>query len=142
VGHQDDLDVSGLDAARAQLSRRRLVGRHLDALERDLREPAEVRGRLGGDGRVEARVDQDRAGAGVLDQEGGHGHVQPVLLLDAEPERAPPREPPLLAQEPCLRPDHAPGQQRVQLDARAVAPAGERQLSGPCFGGGRHLARP
>ena len=142
VRHQHDLDVRGLDAALAQLRRGRLVGGHLDALEGDLREAAEVRRRVGGDRGVEAGVDQDRPGAGVLHQEGRHRHVEPVLALDAEPERAPPGEPALLAQEPRLGPDHLAGEQRLQLDASALAPAGERQLSWPGLGCGRHPARP
>jgi hypothetical protein len=142
VRHHHHLHLRRLDAARAQLGRDGLLGLHLHVLERELREPAEVGLRVRRDRGVEARVDQDRPDAGVLDEEGRHGHVQPVLLLDSEPERASPREAALLAQEPRPGADHLAGQQRVQLDAGALAAAGERQLSGPGLGGGRHLARP
>ena len=72
VGHHHDRDLTGVEAALAQLRRNVLAGLERRVAEA-VAEAAEVLLAVGGDRGVQAGVDEDRAGAGVADQEGGAG---------------------------------------------------------------------
>ena len=74
----------------AQLGGKRLAGVHLQVAEGERADAPEALGRLDRDGRVQAGVDQDRPGAGVLDEEGDDRDRDPGVLPDpdAEPAKA------------------------------------------------------
>ncbi len=69
MGHHDDRDLAGVEAALAQL-RGHVFARLQRRLAEAGAEPAEVLAPAGGDRGVKAGVDEDRPGAGVADQEG------------------------------------------------------------------------
>jgi hypothetical protein len=74
VGHHHDRQLRGLDSAPAELGRDVLFGRQLGLADAG-RDGAEVLARIGCDRGMQAGVDEDRAGAGVADQEGRAGHA-------------------------------------------------------------------
>jgi hypothetical protein len=138
VGHHHRRDLRRLDPFRSQLGGRGLVGIHPHVLEQGALDAPEVLPRVNCDRGVEAGIDQHGARAGVLDEERGNRQFEPLPPRDPEAERPLPGQAPVLTQEPRLGADHVAGQQRVEAHARALAAAGQGQLGGPWFGGGRH----
>jgi hypothetical protein len=88
VRHHDHAHLGRLDAELAELGRQRLPGLHPDVLDHTAGEATE---RLVGRDRdrgMEARVHEDPAGAGMLDEESHDGHLGPLLARHADPQRA------------------------------------------------------
>jgi hypothetical protein len=135
VGHHDHAHVAVPDPVVAQLVAQRLLGGHPDA-EQARPHAAEVLRRIDRDARVQPGVDEDRPGAGMLDQEGRDGQPDPAR---ARPEEHPRRgEAARRARQEAGRCEHLAGQQRVQPDRRVRLPARERKAGRLGLGRDRH----
>jgi hypothetical protein len=137
VRHHDQLHRGGLDPARAELVGQRLLGLHLPrARDGRGKELADVLLLVHGHRRVQAGVDQDRAGARVLDEERDDRELGGLPAAHAH--RLERGEAPLLAVAVGLRPAAGAAQQRMDPDRGVRLAAGQRELGGRGVGCGCH----
>ncbi len=124
VGHDDQLDIVGVDAADGELGTQRLLGLHpqLREAERDhspkalLRSPRRYRG-------MQASVDQERPSTGVLEEKGNDRDVEHLAGRHPEAESAGRAEQPGRTEEPAWGTLELPAEKRVKPDRRAGTPA-------------------
>jgi hypothetical protein len=129
VRHHHEADRLGVDAAGAQLRGQVLAGLELRLGEVG-DQPAEV---LGGSRRnrgMQARVDEERAGGGMVDEEGGNRQRQPLRARGAEAEHPHGRELSVALDEPAGR-VHPPAEQWFDRYGRPLEPARERRGEPP-----------
>jgi hypothetical protein len=136
MGHHHRPDRRRVDLPCAQLRRDRLVGSHLQVLEEQAAHRPHALLAVDGHGGVEARIHEDRPGAGVLHQERRHGEVDPLVARNADAESLQLAHAPLHAVQVGRRHGHPRAEQRPQPHGGAGLAAWQRQLgrAGLCCG--------
>lgn len=136
--HDDDADLLGLDAERAQSRGGRLVAFHSRGQQPCLT-MAQARARVLCDRGVEAGVDQQRSGGRMLDEEDGDGHPAPARARRRQ--AAQPGQRATRTVERGRRQPHLAAAQRSHAHRRTAAAAGEREPDGLGHGRDRHVAQ-
>ena len=134
MGHDDDRDLAGVEAALAQLGRQRPRRARGPASRGGSAAPPKFSFGVGGDRGVKAGVDEDRAGARVADQEdAGIGTATASLPVSSGAQELRGHEATARALDPHPGQAAPPGHDRLDRDRRPWRASGKRLVQRFCL---------